>query len=243
MIEQITPYIFSLVAALIALTVHEYCHGYAAYKLGDNTARNFGRLTLNPLHHLDLLGVLCMVLFHFGWAKPVPINARNFRKPKRDFAITALAGPLSNIILAFLIAPLPLLLVKLFASEIRSEFAFALLKNTITFLQYFILMNLGLGVFNLIPLPPFDGSRIVNILLPERFYFSVMKHERKIYLGVIIWLFLGRYVYSGLMMIPFISSFPPLAFIARIFDLSSLIQDGVFGLYTLFYNFWGLFIH
>ena len=241
MIDQLIPYLFSLVAALIALTVHEYCHGYAAYKLGDNTARNLGRLSLNPLHHLDLLGVLCMVMFHFGWAKPVPINARNFKKPKRDFAITALAGPLANIFLAFFATPCLLLIYNLLLKGASTEFLFSVLYNTMLFLQYFVIINLGLGVFNLIPLPPFDGSRIVNVLLPERWYFGIMKHERKIYLGVIIWLFLGKYIYTALMLIPFVAN-TPLAYVASIFNLSGLISQGVSTMYGLFVDFWALFI-
>lgn len=242
MIDQITPYLFSLVAALIALTIHEYFHGYVAYRLGDNTARNLGRLSLNPLHHLDLFGVICMVLFHFGWAKPVPINARNFKKPKRDFALTALAGPVSNILLAFVTTPIFLSCFYLININTKSTFVAALIINTITFLQYFVILNLGLGVFNLIPLPPFDGSRIINVLLPERLYFKIMKYERNIYLGVLIWLFFGKYVYSTLMMLPLISNSFLLSAVFRIFDLSSLISDGVTSLYQAFISFWRLII-
>lgn len=242
MIDQITPYLFSLVAALIALTIHEYFHGYVSYRLGDNTARNLGRLSLNPLHHLDLFGVICMVLFHFGWAKPVPINARNFKKPKRDFAITALAGPVSNILLAFVTTPIFLSCFYLINISTESTFVAALIINTITFLQYFVILNLGLGVFNLIPLPPFDGSRIINVLLPERLYFKIMKYERNIYLGVLIWLFFGKYVYSALMMLPLISNSILLSAVFRIFDLSSLISDGVTSLYQAFISFWRLII-
>ena len=93
--------ILSVLAVIIALTVHEFSHGFIAYKLGDDTAKSLGRLTLNPLKHLDPIGALTMIFFRFGWAKPVPINPRNFKKPKRDFALTAVAGPMSNIILAF----------------------------------------------------------------------------------------------------------------------------------------------
>ena len=241
MIDQLISYLFSFVAALIALTVHEYCHGYAAYKLGDNTARNLGRLSLNPLHHLDIFGVLCMMLFHFGWAKPVPINARNFKRPKRDFAITAFAGPLANIILAFFATPLLLLIYNLLLKGASTEFLFSLIYNTMLFVQYFVIINLGLGVFNLIPLPPFDGSRIVNVLLPEKWYFGIMRHERKIYLGVIAWLFLGKYVYTALMLIPFIAN-TPLAYVASIFNLSGLISQGVSAIYSLFIDFWALII-
>ena len=119
--ETVVYYLLSAIAALIALTVHEYCHGYAAYKLGDDTAKNFGRLTLNPLKHIDPYGAICMVLFHIGWAKPVPVNARNFKNPKKDFAITAAAGPLSNLILGFFSALLYLVVLTV-ASNSDIEF-------------------------------------------------------------------------------------------------------------------------
>ena len=98
---KLVELILSAMAALIALTLHEYAHGYAAYKLGDNTAKAMGRLSLNPIHHIDPIGALCMILFHFGWAKPVPINPLNFENPKKGFAITALAGPITNLVLGF----------------------------------------------------------------------------------------------------------------------------------------------
>ena len=128
-------YIFSAMAALIALTVHEYCHGYAAYKLGDTTARNLGRLTLNPTKHLDPIGTLCMVLFHVGWAKPVPVNPRNFKNPKRDFAITAVAGPISNLLLGFISAGLYLLLFALFKdlTFTSKNLAYNLVNYSLTF--------------------------------------------------------------------------------------------------------------
>ena len=243
---NISIYLFSLVASLIALTVHEYCHGYTAYRLGDPTARNLGRLSLNPMHHIDLVGVLFMVIFHFGWAKPVPINPRYFKKPKRDFAITAIAGPLSNVILAFLTTPLMLLVILLanrFFTESTSEFTLGLVTNLLIFLRYFVIINLGLGMFNLIPLPPFDGSRIVNVLLPERLYFKIMKYEKYIYWGVIAWLFLGQYVYYGLMRISFIAGSPVLSKIAGIFSLSGMISNAINFFYELFVSFWSLIIH
>ena len=245
-IGNLTVILFSAVASLIALTVHEYCHGYAAYKLGDNTARNLGRLTLNPLRHIDIVGVITMIFFHFGWAKPVPINARNFKRPKRDFAITALAGPLSNILLAFLSTPLFLLITTVTiknSDSISSEFLIKLIYNAILFLQYFVIINLGLGVFNLIPLPPFDGSRIINVILPEKWYFKIMRYERYIYFGVIGWLFLGDYVYRGLISIQFIASSPVLSTIARVFSLSGLISNGISFFTEAFISFWSLFIH
>ena len=245
-LDNISIYLFSLVASLIALTVHEYCHGYAAYKLGDPTARNSGRLSLNPLHHIDPVGVLFMVIFHFGWAKPVPINPRYFKKPKRDFAITAIAGPLSNVVLAFISTPI-MLLVLLLANRIftesTGEFAIGLVANLLIFLRYFVVINLGLGIFNLIPVPPFDGSRIVNVLMPERLYFKIMKYEKYIYWGVIAWLFLGQYVYFGLMRIPFVAGNQVLSAFARIFYLSGMISDAINFFYELFVSFWSLIIH
>ncbi|MBP3293241.1 MAG: site-2 protease family protein, partial [Clostridia bacterium] len=100
--DKIIELLFVVPCVLFALTVHEVSHGYMAYRLGDPTARNMGRLTLNPMKHLDPVGTLCMILFHFGWARPVPINTRYFKKPRRDTALTAAAGPVSNFIIAFL---------------------------------------------------------------------------------------------------------------------------------------------
>ena len=166
--ETLIYYLLSAIAALVALTVHEYCHGYAAYKLGDETAKNFGRLTLNPLKHLDPYGVICLVLFRIGWAKPVPINARNFKKPKRDFAITAAAGPASNLILGFISALIYLLIFALVKDMTfpAKNFTYHLINNILTFVFIFHSVNVGLGLFNLLPIPPFDGSRLLNVILP-----------------------------------------------------------------------------
>ena len=219
-------YVLSALAVLVILTIHEYSHGYAAYKLGDNTAKNFGRLTLNPIKHLDPVGAICMLLFHFGWARPVPINPRNFRKPKRDFALVALAGPLSNIICAFLSAFFYLLLLAWFSTlTFSSGFLFSIAQNTLNFVYIFHVINIGLGVFNLIPVPPLDGSRILNVVLPTKTYFSIMKYERQIYLGLIAWLLLGNYVYAFLMKMPVIASTPILSGAVRIFSLTGVLSD------------------
>ena len=172
--------IFTALAVLITLTVHEYAHGYVAYKLGDNTARNLGRLTLNPIKHLDPYGALCMVFFRFGWAKPVPINPRNFKNPRKGFALCAIAGPLANIILAFISAFLYVLCDGLFNPS-SIQYLYNLRYNVLLFLWVFHAVNVGLGVFNLIPIPPFDGSRILNLILPPKAYYAIMRHERKIY--------------------------------------------------------------
>ena len=231
--------LLNLVAVLIALTIHEYAHGYAAYKLGDNTAHSLGRLTLNPIKHLDPFGALCMLLFHFGWAKPVPINPRNFKNPKRDFAITAVAGPLTNVVVSFITAFFLLLSSKLF---VKTESA--MLNNiqlyTTLFLYLFHVINLGLGIFNLIPIPPFDGSRILNVVLPPKLYFKIMKYEQKIYWGVIAWLFLGNYVYAALLSVPFIAASPFLSAIARKFSLSNLISSAASWLSGAMLSFWRL---
>ena len=152
--QRIAQYAISALAVLIILSIHEFSHGYIAYKLGDPTAKVQGRLTLNPLRHLDLIGAICMVFFHFGWAKPVPVDIRYFKKPKRDFAIVALAGPVSNIICAFFGAFFYLAFYKFAISlQIPNEFVYQLLKNTLYFLLAFHQINLGLAIFNLIRYP------------------------------------------------------------------------------------------
>lgn len=240
--DDIVYYLLSALAVLIALTVHEYCHGYAAYRLGDNTARNLGRLSLNPIKHLDPIGALCMVFFHVGWAKPVPINPRNFKKPKSGFALTALAGPVSNILLGFLTAGVYLLTYALLRDVRFTEqnLAYNLASNLLLFLYIFHVVNVGLGVFNLLPIPPFDGSRLLNVILPERIYFSIMRYERQIYFGVLGWLLLGSYVKRALLAIPLISTSPMLSAIAGLFSLSDLLSVAIGGLSKLIFDLWQL---
>ena len=239
--NEIVYYVLSAIAVLIILAIHEYSHGYAAYKLGDGTARALGRLSLNPLRHLDPLGAICMVFFHFGWAKPVPINPRNFKNPKRDFAIVAMAGPLSNIILAFISSFLYLLLYALFKDvNIKNEFAFSIIQNTLNFVYIFHAMNVGLGLFNLIPIPPLDGSRILNLILPSRLYFKVMKYERKIYFGLLIWLLVGDYVSRFLLAVPFISKIPLLSFLAGLFSLTGTLGSIFTAVSDIMMSFWRL---
>ena len=238
-LNNIPSLIISAACALLALSIHEASHAFAAYKLGDDTAKNLGRLTINPIKHLDPFGVLCMVLFHFGWAKPVPINPRNFKSPRVGFAISSLAGPLSNIITA-VFSCLFFLLGLQFIVPPENAFWYAVCENTLLFLQTFTILNLGLGVFNLIPLPPFDGSRIVNLLLPPRMYFKIMRYERYVYWGVIAWLFLGPYVADTLLSISFIANSPALSFIASLFSLSDLISKAIAWLYYAILDLWAL---
>lgn len=192
LISQLTELLFVIPCVLLALTVHEVSHGWAAYKLGDPTAHNLGRLTLNPLKHLAPIGTLCMILFHFGWAKPVPINSRYFKKPRRDMALTAAAGPASNFIMAFIGIFLEHILITVFSRfPATSSFVYYIQYAALMLLQYFHILNLSLGLFNLIPVPPLDGSRIFLTFLPAKYYFGIMKYERYIQLALMLLLWTG----------------------------------------------------
>ena len=175
-----------IVALLPALTFHEWAHGYAAYKLGDRTAKADGRLSLNPLDHIDPLGAVMMFLVGFGWAKPVPVNTRNFKKPKRDFAITSIAGPLMNFVVAFVstfFAVFTLWLAQRYNAMSTTVEVIYLVFN------YSATLNLGLGLFNLIPLPPLDGSNVLMCLLPPKAamqYSKIRYYSHYIFLGLII---------------------------------------------------------
>lgn len=171
-----------------AMPIHEYSHGLAANRLGDGTARHQGRLTLNPLAHLDLLGSLLLIFAGFGWAKPVEVDVRNFKRPKRDMAITALAGPVSNIFLATAVMIVYKLMIQAWPIL---RYQSHMVEIVLTLLAVMITTNLYLAVFNLLPVPPLDGAKIFGIFLPDRYYFFVMRYERYISLIVFVLIFTG----------------------------------------------------
>ena len=152
--------IYVVPAALLAITGHEFAHGYVSWKMGDPTPKEDGRLSLYPFHHLDLMGTLCLILFHFGWAKPVRINSWYYKERKKGILCTALAGPAANFIMAF---------IGLFGMGLIYKFdsghAGNLIVYVFNFLNYFVVLNIGLGVFNLIPIPPLDGSKAYGVLV------------------------------------------------------------------------------
>lgn len=161
-------------ASLLCITFHETCHGLAAYRLGDNTAKRMGRLSLNPLKHVDLMGLIMMALFRFGWAKPVPVDMRNFKNPKAGMALTALAGPVSNIVLAYAAVVL-CNFVMFLADRLGSTW---LLLALAQFFVYVEIISAGLAVFNVFPIPPLDGSKVLFALLSDRAYDRLMRYEK-----------------------------------------------------------------
>ncbi len=175
--------ILTLAVFMFSVTIHEVAHGYAAYKLGDPTAKNYGRLTLNPAKHLDLIGTLCILLFGFGWAKPVPVNSRYFEHPRRDDTIVSLAGPVSNLLLA-------LLSLLLF----RVCLLFNMPANVFNALQMFLIsmasVNVSLAIFNLLPIPPLDGSHLLTCWAPYKWRNAIYALERFGFIGVYLVLML-----------------------------------------------------
>lgn len=190
-----------LVSVFLCLTIHETCHGLAAYALGDPTAKRMHRLSLNPLRHIDWFGLLMMVVAGFGWAKPVPVDSRYFKKPKQGMALTALAGPVSNLLLA--------LLLLFGAKQIYLRASYSQLNQDIfSSLLTTALLSIGLGLFNLIPIPPLDGSKVLFALLPDRQYNFILKYERIGMLVMLALVFLNvgssyltsaiRFVFNGM---------------------------------------------
>ena len=192
--------VLRVAAIFLCLTVHETCHGLAALALGDPTAKSMHRLSLNPLRHIDWIGLLMRFVAGFGWAKPVPVDPRYFRKPKQGMALTALAGPVSNFVLAVL-AMLISKVIYLYAPYS------AAMDVVFSFCLYTLApLSIGLGLFNLIPIPPLDGSKVLAAFLPDRQFFTLMRYERY---GIVVLLVLS-FVGIG----------------------SSLISRGILGIYS-----------
>lgn len=171
---------------MLSLSFHEASHAFIAYKLGDPTARNFGRVTLNPVKHLDPIGFIAMLTIGFGWAKPCPVNTRNFRNPRKGFALSSLAGPVSNMILAlgFTVLMAIFYLIYLIVAIVRGLAEPPVFVDYIQmFLYYGIYLNVSLAIFNFLPVPPLDGSRILGLILPDKVYYAFLKYERYIGIG------------------------------------------------------------
>ena len=203
----ILAYAFAL---LIAFGLHEFSHAYVSYKLGDTTPKALGRLTINPLKHIDYTGFACLIIFGFGWAKPVPINPANYKRFKRDMVLVSLSGVTTNLILAFLFTG-----IYFFVSPLIADSTNLLLTLVFYFLNFMIIINLALFVFNLIPVFPLDGFNFLKALLPAGNKFITFMQK-----------------YGTIILIVFL--------VTPIYDIVFSYVTG--GLLNLFISFWGLFI-
>jgi len=170
------------IPALLCITIHELAHGFVAYKLGDNTAKMMGRLTFNPIKHIDIIGLLMILIIGFGWAKPVPVDMRNFKNPKFGMAITSFAGPLSNIILALIV----LFVYRLLPFPVHSL--------GMTIVSRTVVLSTALAVFNMLPIPPLDGSKILFSVLSDRLYLKLMRYERYGMIVLMLLMISGRFL-------------------------------------------------
>ncbi len=201
------PFLMSILAFLFSISCHESAHGWIAYKLGDPTAKLCGRITLNPLKHFDWFAVLFFAFFRVGWAKGVPVDSRYFKDQKKGIVLSSLAGPMSNVLLAFL----SLILWKLIGLiPIHAEWLYLVLTYVAMFLNAMVSVNLMLAIFNLLPIPPLDGSKIFFCFLPERLYYRIMSYDRIMVFVALILVYLGAF--------------------------DTLIQNGVQNLYTVLQN-------
>jgi Zn-dependent protease len=189
--QELLDLLIHVLAALFCIIFHECAHGYAADRLGDHTARERGRLSWNPIRHIDPMGLLLMVVAGVGWAKPVPVDPRHFKHPKQGMALTALAGPASNLVLTVVA-----LLIGRFLYPLSSQLLYGtpvayVYIYCFSFIAYVAVLSLGLGLFNLIPISPLDGSKVLLSLLPDRIYFNILRYERYVMLLLIVLVFFG----------------------------------------------------
>lgn len=183
----ISNLIYTIPAVLIAIVLHEWAHGFISYKLGDPSPKAEGRLSLNPLKHLDPVGTLCLLFFRFGWAKPVQVNPNYYKDRKMGMMWTALAGPIMNFIISFMTILIVIIILKLFPNFILTDLGYYV-YNVLLVTSF---LSISLGVFNLIPIPPLDGSKILFAILPEDMYFAYMKYERYGMILLVILLYSG----------------------------------------------------
>lgn len=176
-------------AALLCIIIHECAHGWAADRMGDHTARECGRLSWNPLRHIDPLGLLVMLTAGVGWAKPVPVDARNFRNPRKGMAITAMAGPVSNFLLALFMMIIASIMYR--HPMVQTTLIWQIFLYLLNLVIDIAILSLGLGIFNLIPIPPLDGSKVLFSFLPDRTYFTILRYERYIMLALFALVFFG----------------------------------------------------
>lgn len=189
---NLTQYLYIVPAALIAIMLHEIAHGLMSYILGDPTPKRQGRLSLNPAKHLDLVGTLCLIFFHVGWAKPVVVNSDYYKKPKLGMFLVALAGPLMNIIIAIISLIILAIIIKFIPYE---PTVFNVSWN---FLTYLAIINIGLAIFNLIPIPPLDGSKILGSFLKGEVYYQYMKYQQYGFIILAIFLLLSSMSGGGI---------------------------------------------
>ena len=215
--ELFNQALMRIIPALICITIHELAHGLTAYKLGDRTAKDMGRLTLNPIKHIDPVGLLMMLLMRFGWAKPVPVDMRNFKYPKWYMAITALAGPVSNLLLAIVFMLVFGLLFMLLTGLAIGPAIAEMLFNT-------IYISIALAVFNMLPIPPLDGSKVLFSLLPEHTYYKLMRYER--YGMIAILVIVGLQMFLGINIMGVIIGYPA----GVIFEGFGIFFDFTYGL-------------
>lgn len=208
---DLIDYLYIIPAALLAIMCHEIAHGFVSYLLGDPTAKQMGRLTLNPLKHIDPIGALSLILFRVGWAKPVMIDPRYYKNPKWGTALVSLAGPLTNFVLAIISAFLYFVIYKFINIQL-------ILNIFLPFFLYLAILNIGLGLFNLIPIPPLDGSKIIGAILPNQAYYQYMKYQRY---GTIFMLIL-------ILVINILSAF----------NVPSIFNEAINYIFSLIFNFW-----